>query len=60
MKSGMKSGKKSGMKDMTVGSVGRNILRFAMPMLVGQATTPWVFECMIAYGLTGESGYLNP
>lgn len=26
---------KSGMKDMTVGSVGRNILRFAMPMLVG-------------------------
>jgi putative MATE family efflux protein len=26
---------KSGMKDMTVGSVGKNILRFAMPMLVG-------------------------
>jgi len=26
---------KSGMKDLTVGSVGRNILRFAMPMLVG-------------------------
>ncbi len=26
---------KSGMKDLTVGSVGKNILRFAMPMLVG-------------------------
>ncbi len=25
----------SGMKDLTVGSVGKNILRFAMPMLVG-------------------------
>lgn len=32
---------------------------YYMPMLVGQATTPWVFECMIAYGLTGESGYLD-
>lgn len=26
---------KSGMRDLTVGSVGKNILRFAMPMLVG-------------------------
>lgn len=26
---------KSGMKDLTVGSVGKNILRFAMPMLLG-------------------------
>jgi len=26
---------KTGMKDLTVGSVGKNILRFAMPMLVG-------------------------
>lgn len=32
---------------------------FYMPMLVGQATTPWVFECMMAYGLTGDTGYLD-
>ncbi|MFC2089700.1 Ig-like domain-containing protein [Bacteroidota bacterium] len=30
---------------------------FTMPMLVGQATTPWVFENMMAYGLTGEKLY---
>ena len=28
-----------------------------MPMLVGQGTTPWVFENIIAYKLTGEQKY---
>lgn len=32
---------------------------FWMPMLVGQGTTPWVFECIVAFGLTGESRYLD-
>ncbi len=27
---------------------------FSMPMLVGQATTPLVFESIVAFGLTGE------
>lgn len=27
---------------------------FDMPMLVGQATTPWMFESIVAYGLTGD------
>ncbi len=27
---------------------------FSMPMLVGQGTTPWMFESVIAYGLTGD------
>ncbi|MDA3835019.1 MAG: glycoside hydrolase family 9 protein [Spirochaetales bacterium] len=32
---------------------------FDMPMLIGQATTPWVFEMIVAYGLTGEKEYLD-
>ncbi len=27
---------------------------FTMPMLVGQGTTPWMFESIVAYGLTGD------
>ena len=27
---------------------------FSMPMLVGQGTTPWMFESVVAYGLTGD------
>jgi uncharacterized protein YjdB len=30
---------------------------FGFPMLVGQGTTPWMFENIIAYGLTGEKKY---
>ncbi len=30
---------------------------FDMPMLVGQATTPWMFETMVAYALTGNEQY---
>lgn len=32
---------------------------YSMPMLVGQATTPWVFEAMIAYGLSGDKKFLD-
>ncbi|MCF8225344.1 MAG: Ig-like domain-containing protein [Bacteroidales bacterium] len=32
---------------------------FDMPMLVGQATTPKIFEVMMAYGITGEKEYLD-
>ncbi len=30
---------------------------FGMPMLVGQATTPLVFESIVAYGLSGDKGW---
>lgn len=32
---------------------------FDMPMLIGQGTTPWVFETIIAYKATGEAQYRN-
>lgn len=32
---------------------------FDFPMLVGQGTTPWVFETIIAYKATGEAQYRN-
>ncbi|GJM64387.1 Ig-like domain-containing protein [Persicobacter diffluens] len=30
---------------------------FDMPMLVGQSTTPWMFETMVAYALSGDQKY---
>jgi endoglucanase len=30
---------------------------FSMPMLVGQGTTPWMFESIVAYGLTGDKAW---
>lgn len=32
---------------------------FSMPMLVGQATTPSMFESIAAYAFTGEKGYAD-
>jgi endoglucanase len=32
---------------------------YGFPMLVGQATTPWIFEALFAYGITGEEKYAN-
>lgn len=32
---------------------------FDFPMLVGQATTPWMFEAMMAYAVTGEKQFAN-
>ncbi|GJM64510.1 hypothetical protein PEDI_50620 [Persicobacter diffluens] len=32
---------------------------FDFPMLVGQGTTPWVFENIVAYGYTGDKSYLD-
>jgi hypothetical protein len=32
---------------------------FWMPLLIGQATTPWVMPSIVAYELSGEPRYLN-
>ncbi len=32
---------------------------FDMPMLIGQGTTPWMFETIFAYGITGDKQFAD-